>query len=88
MDLVVGANKVIVAMAHTAKGKSKLLKKCTLPITGFAEVDLLVTEFAVFSFAEERPLLREIAPDITLGALRSITEFTFDTSPERGTMIV
>jgi 3-oxoacid CoA-transferase B subunit len=87
MDLVVGANKVIVAMAHTVKGKPRLLKKCTYPITGFAEVDVLVTEFANFSFAGERPVLHEIAPDITIGELHGITEFDFDVSPRCGAMI-
>ena len=88
MDLVVGANKVIVAMGHTVKGKSRLLKKCTLPITGFGEVDVLVTEFAHFSFGGGKPLLLEIAPDITMEELRGITEFDFDISSECGRMIV
>jgi 3-oxoacid CoA-transferase B subunit len=87
MDLVAGANEVIVAMAHTVKGKPRLLRKCTYPITGFAEVDVLVTEFAVFSFGGEGPVLREIAPDITLEELRGITEFDFGVSPECGAMI-
>jgi 3-oxoacid CoA-transferase B subunit len=87
MDLVVGANKVIVAMAHTINGKSRLLRKCTLPITGFAEVDVLVTEFAVFSFIGKKPVLQEIASDITMEELHGITEFGFSVSPECGTMI-
>jgi 3-oxoacid CoA-transferase B subunit len=88
MDLVAGANKVIVAMGHTVKGKSRLLKKCTLPITGFGEVDVLVTEFAVFSFLGKRPVLREIAPDIAMEELHGITEFDFGVSPQCGAMIV
>ena len=88
MDLVVGANKVIVAMGHTVKGKSRLLRKCTLPVTGFAEVDVLVTEFAVFSFAGGSPMLEEIAPDIAMDELRSITEFDFGVAPECGAMTV
>jgi len=88
MDLVVGANKVIVAMGHTAKGKSKLLKKCTLPITGFGEVDVLVTEFAIFSFTGAKPVLQEISPDIALNDLCGITDFDFDVSPECGAMIM
>ncbi len=88
MDLVVGANKVIAAMAHTLKGKPRLLKKCSLPITGFAEVDVLVTEFAVFSFAGHKPVLQAIASDLTMEELHSITEFDFDVSPKCGAMIV
>jgi 3-oxoacid CoA-transferase B subunit len=87
MDLAAGANQVIVAMTHTVKGKSRLLERCSLPITGFAEVDVLVTEFSIFSFGKEGPVLREIAPDIAMEELRGITEFDFGVSPGCGTMI-
>ena len=82
MDLVVGANTVIVAMGHTIQGKSRLVKKCTLPITGFAEVDFVVTEFAIFSFAGGCPVLQKIAPDISMDELRSITAFDFGVVPQ------
>ena len=52
MDLVTGAKRVVVAMQHSAKGKSKIVKKCSLPLTSIRPVDLVVTELAVISFAE------------------------------------
>ncbi|HIU64775.1 MAG TPA: succinyl-CoA--3-ketoacid-CoA transferase [Candidatus Avacidaminococcus intestinavium] len=77
MDLVVGAEKVIIAMMHTSKGKSKLLRKCTLPITGYGEVDILVTEMGMFFFENGIITLRKIAPDVNLEELRDVTEFEF-----------
>ena len=54
MDLVTGAKRVVVAMQHSAKGKSKVVRKCTLPLTSTRTVDLVVTEFAVISFRRGR----------------------------------
>jgi 3-oxoacid CoA-transferase B subunit len=79
MDLVTGAREVVIAMQHTSKnGKSKLVRECTLPITGIGEADMVVTEYAVFVFDKGRLVLKERAPEITLEELRSITDADFD----------
>jgi 3-oxoacid CoA-transferase B subunit len=81
MDLVTGAREVVIAMQHTSKnGKSKLVKDCMLPITGIGEADMVVTEYAVFVFEGGRLVLKEIAPEITVGELRDITDAEFDVS--------
>jgi acetate CoA/acetoacetate CoA-transferase beta subunit len=65
MDLVSGAKRVIVAMTHAAKGKSKIVKKCTLPLTSVRRVNLIVTELAVIEPTEKGLVLKEIAPGVT-----------------------
>jgi 3-oxoacid CoA-transferase B subunit len=82
MDLVVGAKKVIIALMHTSKGKSKLLKECTLPITGFGEVDVVVTELAMFFFENGKIILKAIAPEVDVDYVRSVTEFEFTVSAD------
>jgi 3-oxoacid CoA-transferase subunit B len=75
MDLVAGAKRVFIAMEHaTRDNKPKILKKCTLPLTGVAVVDHIVTEFAVIDITPEGLLLRELAPDATLDLVQSLTE--------------
>jgi acetate CoA/acetoacetate CoA-transferase beta subunit len=74
MDLVSGAKRVIVAMQHTAKGSSKLVKSCTLPLTSVRPIDLLVTELAVIAFPEERATLVETAPGVSVADVRVATE--------------
>jgi acetate CoA/acetoacetate CoA-transferase beta subunit len=64
MDLVSGAKRVIVAMQHTAKGASKIVKECTLPLTSTRPVDMVVTELAVIAFPNGRATLLETAPGI------------------------
>ncbi|SFH53855.1 butyryl-CoA:acetoacetate CoA-transferase beta subunit [Tindallia magadiensis] len=77
MDLVVGAKKVILAMEHTAKGKPKILKSCSLPLTAKKEVDMIVTEMGVFEITPGGMYLREIAPDTTVEKIREVTEAEF-----------
>lgn len=74
MDLVVGAQKVIVAMEHTAKGKPKILKKCTLPLTASHEVDLIITERCVIEVTPDGLLLKEINPLFSIDDIISDTE--------------
>lgn len=74
MDLVSGAKKVIIAMNHTAKGKSKILKECTLPLTAVGKVNLIVTEMAVIEVALEGLVLKELAPNVTIEDILMRTE--------------
>ena len=75
MDLVASAKNIIVAMQHTNRdGESKLLKSCTLPITGLKCVKKVVTELGVFDITERGFELREIAPGVTVDEIRSKTE--------------
>lgn len=76
MDLVTGAKRVIVAMQHTAKGKSKIVKQCSLPLTSERPVDMVVTELAVISFAFEagRATLMETAPGVSVQDVLAATE--------------
>jgi 3-oxoacid CoA-transferase B subunit len=83
MDLVTGARQVIVAMPHTSgDGAPRLVERCSLPVTGFHEADLVVTELAVFRFREGRMWLEELAPEIDLEGLRAITAARFEVSPD------
>lgn len=88
MDLVNGARKVIIAMTHTSKTGSKLVKSCSLPLTAAGSVSTVVTEYAVFSFAEGKVELEKLAPDISLEELRSITELDYAVPDDLGTMVV
>src|SRR6478736_5072078 len=85
MDLVTGAKRVIVAMQHTAKGKSKIVKRCALPLTSIRPVDLVVTELAVIGFANGRGVLLETGPGVSVQQVMEATEAKLDvtgTTPE------
>ena len=74
MDLVTGAKHVIVAMQHTAKGKPKIVNKCTLPLTSERPVDLVVSELAVIGFPGGRATLLERAPGVSVEQVVAATE--------------
>jgi len=81
MDLVAGVKKVIVLMEHTAGGKPKLLKSCTLPLTGARVVDMVITDLGVFEVARkgaERLVLTELATGVSLDEMREKTEASFE----------
>ncbi|CRT20588.1 acetate CoA-transferase beta subunit [Streptococcus equi subsp. equi] len=74
MDLLVGAKKVIVAMEHINKGKWKILKECSLPLTAAGVVDKIVTEMGVFTVTPEGIAVEEIHPDYTFEEVQEATE--------------
>src|SRR5215831_13824555 len=73
MDLVSGAKCVVIAMQHTAKGKPKVIKTCTLPLTSVRPVDLVVSELAVIAFPGGRATLMETGPGISAAAVAAAT---------------
>ncbi len=74
MDLVTGAKRVVVAMQHTAKGKSKIVKKCHLPLTSARIIDLVVPDMAVIGFRDGRAVLQETAPGVSVNDVLANTE--------------
>ena len=74
MDLVSGAKRVIVAMQHAARGKSKIVQKCSLPLTSSRPVDLVVTELAVIGFPGGRITLLETAPGVGVAEVLAVTQ--------------
>ncbi len=86
MDLLVGAKKVIVAMTHTAKGKQKILKRCTLPFTAVKQVNMIVTEMGVMEITEQGIVLKEIAEGLTVEEVQEATEAKLIVSADLKTM--
>jgi 3-oxoacid CoA-transferase subunit B len=82
MDLVASARRVIVTMEHTTKtGEPKILRRCTLPITGLKVVNTIITELAVIQVTGEGLRLDEIAAGVSVDDLRRVTEAEFIVSP-------
>lgn len=82
MDLVVGAKKVIVATEHMAKGKPKLLKECSLPLTAIGQVNMIVTEMGVFEITSQGMLLLEYAPYHSITEVIAATGATLIIPPD------
>lgn len=87
MDLVAGARRVIIAMEHTTKeGQPKVVKKCSLPLTGVEVVDLIVSELAVIEVTPQGLLLREVAPGVTPEQVQAVTEPRLRIAPDLKTI--
>ncbi|MBI3403898.1 MAG: CoA transferase subunit B [Acidobacteria bacterium] len=87
MDLVAGAKRVIIAMEHTTKdGQPKILKKCSLPLTGVEVVDLIVTELGVIEVTPQGLVLREVAPGVTANDVQKATEPPLKIAPDLKTI--
>jgi acetate CoA/acetoacetate CoA-transferase beta subunit len=82
MDLVAGAKRVIVAMQHTAKGRPKIVRECSLPLTSDRPVDLVVTELAVIGFRGGRATLLETMEGVTVEEVVSSTEAELSVSSD------
>lgn len=83
MDLVGGARKVVAVLQHNdKKGGSKVMKKCSLPLTGKGVLDVIITEKAVFNVTPAGLVLKEIAPGLTVDDIKAATEAEFAVAPD------
>ena len=86
MDLVAGVKRVVVVMEHEAKGTPKLLKECTLPLTGKRVADMVITDLGVFTLTrhgEPKMVLTELAEGVTLDEITAKTEARFTVALEQ-----
>jgi 3-oxoacid CoA-transferase subunit B len=84
MDLVAGVKRVVVVMEHTAKGEAKLLHRCTLPLTGSAVIDMVITDLGVFEIDKAGTsgmVLVEIADGVTLDEIKAKTQASYVVAP-------
>ena len=89
MDLVAGARRVIIAMEHATKdGQPKILRQCSLPLTGVEVVDVIISELAVIDIGPTGLVLREVAPGVTPGDVQKVTEPRLHVAPDLKTMAV
>jgi 3-oxoacid CoA-transferase subunit B len=87
MDLAVGAKRTYVAMEHVSKDRQpKILKECSLPLTGKGCVHYIVSDLAFLQVTPEGLLLRELAPGVTVDEIQSLTEPRLLVSPTLSTM--
>ena len=85
MDLVAGVKRVVVVMEHMAKGEPKILRRCTLPLTGSAVIDMIITDLGVFTIDKtgiNGMTLIELAPEVTLEEITHKTRAVFSVHPE------
>lgn len=89
MDLVAGSKKVIVAMEHCAKdGKPKLVKKCTMPLTGVNCVNLVVTDLCIVEFTDGKPIVIALAPGVTKEYVQEQSEMPLTFADKLETMLL